>query len=189
MENRAQDAPLYYLSRGQLAIVVSGFAVASLVVFLLGVLVGQRIEERKLLKKEDSLVKLPVEPLAREASAEARSKDEITFYETLAKTPREAASAPREPGKEPAPAKPVRKEAGDRPWTVQVYASRQESDASQVAGKLKARGYDAYVVSAEVQGKAWHRVRVGRFETRDEARRLLETLKARENLAKAIVVR
>jgi len=44
---------LYYFSRGQLAVLAAGFTVASVVIFFLGVLIGQGIEERKILKKKN----------------------------------------------------------------------------------------------------------------------------------------
>ena len=60
-------------------------------------------------------------------------------------------------------------------WTVQVASLNQTRDAEGIAGKLKGKGYDAYVVAAEVKSKLWHRVRVGQgvdlseaFELRDE---------------------
>ena len=63
-------------------------------------------------------------------------------------------------------------------WTVQVASLNQTRDAEGIAGKLKGKGYDAYVVAAEVKSKIWHRVRVGQgvdlseaFELRDETQR------------------
>ena len=60
-------------------------------------------------------------------------------------------------------------------WTVQVASLNQTRDAEGIAGKLKGKGYDAYVVAAEVKSKLWHRVRVGQgvdlseaFELRSE---------------------
>ena len=63
-----------------------------------------------------------------------------------------------------------------------------ERDAQSLSQKLKKKGYDAYVVSANIQGRTWYRVRVGNFATRQEARALQEVLKTKEKLAKAMTV-
>jgi len=86
-ENRkGRGQGLYYWTRGQLLILAVGFTATSVVVFFLGILIGQGIEERKLVKKEEPLIKIPVQPLARGSAASgARGKEEMTFYEELAK--------------------------------------------------------------------------------------------------------
>ena len=43
--------------------------------------------------------------------------------------------------------------------------------------KLKVKGYDAYVVAAEVKSKIWHRVRVGQGVDLSEAFELRMRLK------------
>lgn len=254
-ENRkGRGQGLYYWTRGQLLILAVGFTVTSVVVFFLGILIGQGIEERKLVKKEEPLIKIPVQPLARGSAASgARGKEEMTFYEQLAKKAPSGAPATRvEPAKEIKPAekavkpagketkapvqeekvavaekvakvKPAEKaeekvvpekttpiaeakketpteklqeregekaggEAQEKVWTVQVNAYPLERDAKNLAKKLTDKGYDAYVVSAEIKGKSWYRVRVGRFATREDAKGLQETLKTKENFTKAMTV-
>lgn len=253
-ENRKErDDGLYYFRRSQLAIFVTGFTLSTVVIFLLGILIGQRIEERKLLNKEEPLVKIPVPSSA--TGTGAAPKEELTFYDTLAKTPKGAPPTQAKPAKEAQPAaKPVAKEskpgvqvakspppekiqqkevkptvkevkevkvvakgeaapsaqkikevkekvalakaapqktpqvAPQGPWAVQVNAFPQERDAKSWAKKLVDKGYDAYVVSANIKGKTWYRVRVGRLTTREEAKALQETLKKKEKYANAITV-
>ena len=88
-ENRkGNEAGLYYLSKVQLVVVTVGFAVTCLLVFLLGIVIGQGIEERKLLKQEEPLVKVPIQPPSPSAKSgqEAPAKDDqLTFYDTLGK--------------------------------------------------------------------------------------------------------
>lgn len=117
-ENRkGRGQGLYYFSRGQLVLLAAGFTAASVVVFFLGVLIGQGIEEKKLLKKEEPLVKIPVQPLPQASGSApgAPAKEEMTFYDTLAKAPTSAQSTRVEPAKEIKPAekavKPAVKEA------------------------------------------------------------------------------
>ena len=64
-ENRKEsETGLYYLNKSQLVLVTGGFVLSSFLVFLLGIVVGQGIEERKLLKQEEPLVKVPIQPPA-----------------------------------------------------------------------------------------------------------------------------
>lgn len=226
-ENRREKDPgSYRFSRGQLVILAVGFSLTSLVVFFMGILVGQRIEERKLVQKEEPLVKIPVQPLAQGTGQRESpsTKEEITFYDTLSKTPSTPSKAPAEQSKEqPKETKPVKekaetvkevkekvgavkekqapldgtvvkvqepaaKDVQQAPWAIQVNAFPHERDAQNLSQKLKKKGYDAYVVSADVQGKTWYRVRVGHFATRQESRSMQEELKTKEKLSKAITV-
>jgi DedD protein len=88
-ENRkGNEAGLYYLSKVQLLVVTVGFAATCLLVFLLGIVIGQGIEERKLLKQEEPLVKVPIQPQSSSARSgqDAPAKDDqLTFYDTLGK--------------------------------------------------------------------------------------------------------
>ena len=72
-------------------------------------------------------------------------------------------------------------------WTVQVASLNQTRDAEGIAGKLKGKGYDAYVVAAEVNSKLWHRVRVGQGVDLNEAFELRARLKAKENFDQAFI--
>jgi general secretion pathway protein D len=72
-------------------------------------------------------------------------------------------------------------------WTVQVAALNQTRDAEGVASKLKDKGYDAYVVAAEVKSKIWHRVRVGQGVNLGQAVELRNALRARESFDQAFI--
>lgn len=203
-ENR-RGKGLYYLSRSQLAVITAGFAVTSVVIFFLGILVGQGIEEKKLVKNEEPLVKIPVQPLSSGVTPGAAAKEEMTFYDTLAKAPPEAdkkTSPPAEAAKTsektaqtaakeepPAPARKVVEkrtaETREGKWSVQVNAYLDEEDAQSLVKQLKDKNYDAYVVSTNIKGRTWYRVRVGRLATQQEAKNLQQTLMTKENFAKA----
>lgn len=79
----------FYFSLGQLVMLGVGFTLAAVIIFLLGMVVGKGIEERKLVKKEEPLVKIPITPSAQApaSTGSAPSKDEMTFYDTLTKSP------------------------------------------------------------------------------------------------------
>jgi general secretion pathway protein D len=72
-------------------------------------------------------------------------------------------------------------------WTVQVASLNQTRDADGIADKLKVKGYDAYVVAAEVKSKLWHRVRVGQGVDLSEAFELRARLKGKENFDQAFI--
>ncbi len=73
-------------------------------------------------------------------------------------------------------------------WTVQVASMERKQDAEALASGLRDKGYDAYVVTADVNGKAWHRVRVGQSANLADASKLQKTLKMSEKLAAAYVI-
>jgi len=209
---RGKGQGSYYLSRVQLIILAVGFTATSLVVFFLGVFIGQGIEERKLMEKEEPVVKIPVEPLLKGSGQAPAAKEEITFYDTLSKgaegggparggvkqkvkpieeSTRQAAVEAKAPAREKAVAQ-VAEKAVQKPangvWTVQLNAFPQERDADRLAKRLKDKGYDAYVASTDIKGKTWYRVRVGHFATREEARALQEELRVKEKFTKSMTV-
>ena len=83
------------------------------------------------------------------------------------------------PAREPSRRGPV--------WTVQVASLNQTRDADGIADKLKFKGYDAYVVAAEVKSRIWHRVRVGQGVDLSEAFELRTRLKAKESFDQAFI--
>ncbi len=104
-ENRRGKDSRYYLSRGQMIILGGTFTLASIVVFLIGMMVGKELEERKILKKDEPLVRIPVKPAGAAAGAAAKN-DEITFYDTLAKS-RNAQAQAEQPIKDVKPSEKI----------------------------------------------------------------------------------
>ena len=213
----------FYFSRGQLFMLGAGFAVTAVIIFLLGMMVGKGIEEGKMLKVAAPAARIPVKPSDPEhrPAPTPPPKEELTFYDTLTKTP--AAQSPLEKklqdtkrgdkvaqadvkgsilkretrptgkaedrqaeatGKTSSPETAERKEAGTS-WTVQVNAFPDEDSAKIWVDRLKNKGYKAYVTEVRNKGKVWYRVRIGHYDTREEAEKIEETLKNKENLTKA----
>ena len=158
------DGGHVYFSRTQLITVTILSGAASVFIFFLGILIGQSIEERKLLQREEELVKVPV-------NSDAKKEDVITFYETLTK--------PKTPSDAKAPEKPEPVQA-KTPWTIQVAAPRSRVTADSMAAKLKKRGYEAYVTAGQLNQKTFYRVRVGRYRNRTEAVADLQRLKTED---------
>jgi len=221
-ENRRGKDSRYYLSRGQMIILGGTFTLASIVVFLIGMMVGKELEERKLIKKDEPLVKMPVKP-AGGAAGPAAKNDEITFYDTLAKS-RDAQALAEPPAKVAKPAennhradvKELKAEAKPdgqlaklnnsktdkvqpttestkietadaeaKVWRAQVDAYPDERSAKLLVDRLKNKGYNAYVNEVEFRGKPWFRVSVGKYNSREEADKVVGALKDKENHAKA----
>ena len=224
-ENRRGKDSRYYLSRGQMIVLGGTFTLASVVIFLIGMMVGKVIEERKILKRDEPLVKIPVKP-AGPASGPAAKNDEITFYDTLAKSrsgqalaeqpSKEAKSAEKNSGAEenetkvqvpvkprtqsakltedkevkpPPVAESAKNDSSDgsdgKIWRAQVDAFPDERSAKLLVDRLKNKGYNAYVSEVQFRGKPWYRVSVGKYGAREEADKVVNALKGRENYAKA----
>jgi cell division septation protein DedD len=109
-------------------------------------------------------------------------------------TPRQAVEKPP-PTSTPIPAPRVKataptqteKEWADAGWTVQVNATTNVQQATEMARKLRTKGYEAYTVQAPMRGQTWYRVRVGRFANREQAKELESRLRSSEHLDNAYV--
>ena len=212
-ENRKEHGAVrYYFSRGQLLLLGTGFTLTAVVIFLAGIFIGQKIEENKLLPRSDApLVRIPAQAPPPGPGQGAPAGEELTFYDTLAKGstkagPAKKAEVPQAEAKTEEKAKgkklAAKTESGPATeksetkapppsqgeWTVQVNAFPYERDAKNLAKSLTDKGYDAYVVPVEVKGKAWYRVRVGHFSTREKAKELQDTMVKKENFNTAIAV-
>ena len=228
-ENRRDRDKRFYFSRGQLVLLGGAFALASLIIFFLGIVVGRGIEERKMARPEEPLIKIPVNPSAQGSGAgpASQAKEELTFYDTLIKSsnsgssPEEKASEATQPEKVITPERkevkakgreasapaslrteekpPAEKfktaqlsnpvEESGKAWYVQVNAFPDEKSGKVSVDRLKNKGYKAYLTEARNKGKLWYRVRVGEFRTREEAERIADILKSKENLPSAFATR
>jgi DedD protein len=207
-ENRREKERRFYFTRGQLTLLGGAFTLTAVVIFVLGMFVGKEIEARKVARPEEPHVRVPVKPTAKGAAdAEgAKTKDDLTFYNTLTKTPAaKAASEEAKAEQKAAPAaadtgantKPevkteVTESAGARTsakaWSVQVNSYPDAKSANDLIDRLKNKGYNAFVTEANIKGKIWYRVRVGRFGSREEAVKTETALKS-DNYPKAFATR
>jgi DedD protein len=227
-ENRRDRDKRFYFSRGQLVLLGAAFTITSLIIFFLGIVVGRGIEERKMARPEEPLIKIPVNPSAQGSGAgpAGQAKEELTFYDTLAKSSKsessleEKVSEPKPPekaakserkevkakGREASPPVSLKPEEAPREksnavqlsnsveesgkaWYVQVNAFPDEKSGKVSVDRLKNKGYNAYLTEARNNGKLWYRVRVGEFSSREEAERIADILKSKENFPKAFATR
>ena len=68
-------------------------------------------------------------------------------------------------------------------WIVQVRSTPDKSSADLLQAALAVAGFPAFVVSAEVSGETYYRVRVGRYGSRDDPVRVEAPLTTRADLA------
>jgi DedD protein len=186
-----------------------GGAVVACLVFVLGVMVGRRLEARAHVDRA-AMTSVRKDPLAA-LDRLAEGKGELTYPAALrgaeapvadvdrvieAKKPEPAAKKPEE--KKPEEKKPEEKKPDDKKpapanddgpvakpeapakapaaasnskakFTLQLSAFQEQSEADAFIATVKGAGYSAYVVSAEVDGKMFYRVRLGNYGSYDEA--------------------
>ena len=176
-ENRRDRDKRFYFSRGQLVLLGGAFALASLVIFFLGIVVGRGIEERKMARPEEPLIKIPVYPSAQGSGAgpASQTKEELTFYDTLAKAS-DSGSSPEEKAGEPAqPEKAIKSERKE------IKAKGRESSAPvslRTEEKPLGERVNAVQLSNPVQesGKAWY-VQVNAFPDEKSGKVSVDRLK------------
>lgn len=74
-------------------------------------------------------------------------------------------------------------------YTIQIASFPEQGAAMQMESNLKAKTYPAYVQKTDIPGKGtWYRVRVGKFETKSEAKRFGDDLVEKETSVKSVFV-
>jgi general secretion pathway protein D len=63
-------------------------------------------------------------------------------------------------------------------YTVQVVSVQSAQRAENILKQLTSRGYAAYTVQTQVNGKPWYRLRIGYYDRRDQAQDLMTRLQA-----------
>ncbi len=96
----------------------------------------------------------------RSASAEsAASASDMDEGEEVAAPPRRRVAA----------VSPPAPHAASGPYSVQIDAMMDWQGAQQMAQKIRAKGFQPYIVPTYVQGKTWYRLRVGHYATPEQA--------------------
>lgn len=67
-------------------------------------------------------------------------------------------------------------------WVIQVRSTTDRAQADGLTRALVADGFQAFVVSAEIDGTTWFRVRVGRYGSRDDAEQVEQRLAGRPDI-------
>jgi len=180
-----------------------GLAVLLIWVFTLGILVGRgsifqsktfkRLEDRLVRssgQSSNTVVEVTEEPVDRPIAAPPE-KPELTFYESLTQShsgPKKAAETGTKEKlvvtsgvatvKTETSAAPPPRRPGEN-FSIQVAAADSLAEAEKMAASLKARGLDAYYYQVELDGRKYFRVRIGRYETREQAKAAMAELEAK----------
>jgi DedD protein len=131
------------------------------------------------------LASKPVERAAPSPPAPAPSEKPVT-RPSSAKSPAVAASEPVPSASTPARAsKPAPRATGA--FTIQVGAFKDKATADSVVGRLKGKGFSAYVVSPEGADGGLFNVRVGHYSARADAEKTQAKLRDEEKFKPFIV--
>lgn len=89
----------------------------------------------------------------------------------------------------PGKSSPAAKASAKKGFSVQVASLRFRDDADLLAAELGKKGYEAYVVPADIPGKGkLYRVRIGDFKVRKEASSYAAGLKKKDPVFKSVFV-
>ncbi len=123
------------------------------------------------LQTEETVSEKKVQDILPEQAVLITKKEEET--EKREASPISQPSLPNNPSEEIESTKKV---------SIQIASFRKQDDADRMAAQLKERGYAAYRSSSAIPGSGiWHRVRIGIFNRRIDAKSIMEKLK-KENL-------
>lgn len=130
---------------------------------------------------EAEFVNLPVDTASVPKALEEESKVEITAAPDPVATPQPEKTQPVAK-KEEAPAQVETTISSATnfesiPFTIQVASFRDAAKANEALKKMEAKKYPAYVVKRDLGPKGvWHRIYVGRYQTKTEAQQSLVNL-------------
>jgi cell division septation protein DedD len=66
-----------------------------------------------------------------------------------------------------------------KPFNIQIDAVMDHTNADQMASRLQRLGYHAFLVPTDIGGQTWWRVRVGPYQSEDEASSAEQELRSR----------
>ena len=197
----------FFFSKKLLVFMLAGIALAFVLVFILGFLCGGGMHKDRGLRvaagNSEIKERQTKDQISNKTKRDSRKdpKDmELTFYQTLTKKEGasfdqradvQSSSVVKKNKKKVNQRKKAKKVANQRDenrrslngYTIQVGSFQSKEQAKKLADTLERKGYPAYIVSTNIpmQG-TWHRVRVGHFETMNEAKRFRVTLEIQERL-------
>jgi cell division septation protein DedD len=184
-ENRRGKENRFYFSRGQMILLGAAFTVASVIIFFLGIFIGKGIEERRLVRKEEPLVKIPVKPGVQESSAGSTptARDEITFNDPLPSPVRTAEAAPEEKPKEARRIEAVNiaevKEKNPTPTSTVVPVRTAEKKAEKTGlTPVTAKKIERTSGDSQESGKNW-RAQVNAYPDERSAKLVADRLKSK----------
>ncbi|MCG8566939.1 MAG: SPOR domain-containing protein [Desulfobacterales bacterium] len=73
-------------------------------------------------------------------------------------------------------------------YTIQVAAYNAAKDAAKEQARLKKKGFDSIQKSKKIKGVTWYRIRVGSWNSRAEAKQMLEKLR-KAGIKKGLIIK
>jgi cell division septation protein DedD len=184
-ENRRGKENRFYFSRGQMVLLGAAFTVASVIIFFLGIFIGKGIEERRLVRKEEPLVKIPVKPGVQESSAGSTptARDEITFNDPLPSPVRTTEAVSEEKPKEARRIEAVNvaevKEKNPTPTSTVVPVRTAEKKAEKTGlTQVTAKKVERTSGDSQESGKNW-RAQVNAYPDERSAKLIADRLKSK----------
>ena len=184
-ENRRGKENRFYFSRGQMVLLGAAFTVASVIIFFLGIFIGKGIEERRLVRKEEPLVKIPVKPGVQESSAGSTptARDEITFNDPLPSPVRTTEAVSEEKPKEARRIEAVNvaeaKEKNPTPTSTVVPVRTAEKKAEKTGlTPVTAKKVERTSGDSQESGKNW-RAQVNAYPDERSAKLIADRLKSK----------
>ncbi len=180
--------------------VAAGALLLALVAFVCGVQMGKALSDLRWVDEAKPLIhdrkgetppfrfmeKGKDPPSAREAKVQASEVEEsLKEVSPSRQSPRGVSD---KPGVQPKTSSAPPKEEGKASpakakFTLQVGAYNNPQEAQELVQQLKKKGYEAYIAPGAAAAKGMlHRVRVGHFQSLQEARQFALTFEKKENL-------
>jgi cell division septation protein DedD len=207
--DRFKDKVEVSLDSRQIFFLFFGGAVVACLVFVLGVMVGKRLEARDRVAKRAG-TSASMDPLAAldELSADEQAQgDDLAFPTALTGAAREPLGAadtapavtppkpaPSPPAAEakpaeakpaeakPAEAKPVKAD-GKKKFTLQISSFQDKAEADSFVAKLRSQGYKPFIVTSEVPDRGiFYRVRIGEYASHEDALEAKSTFEKKEHI-------
>lgn len=185
---RNKDFRELQLSSTQLVIIFIGILIIGVVIFLLGVSVGKK--QSQIAKESTTIAKGEIEQTADKPPVSAQEpKDSKPEEPKSIKTkPKEAIRKGEKPEtikKELASHKEIKEKAKVKTaptekeslYYIQIGAYKYKTNALNIADGFKKKGYPSIVINPlPLDKKPWYRVRVGGYESREEAEEIMSKL-------------
>ncbi len=116
--------------------------------------------------------------------------DKVQPKQVEVKTEKDIAQAAK-PGTPKPAAQPKKPESPNSKlrYTLQISSYQEKQMAAEDVKKMKQRGYSAFVVTSQLEGKGtWYRVRVGSFSNKAAAEKLQKELRAKAGVSPFITI-
>jgi cell division protein FtsN len=139
--------------------------------------------------EEPTIITEDIEETTGESSAAgaAAERDATTQPVTAEKPRTESQTAPRSTQKptrqQPAPAEPKTRTIRTTEYWIQTGSYTSRTRADKIKAELDRQGFTGRIMSKDVNGTLYYRVRIGPYQEKDEAEKFLSWVKAKEQFS------